>query len=272
MNKHIKKMILTATTLSLLSGASLVSFADADANISQVKLDIMPISATIGTETTNSITKAEPVLISAIIEEGHIKSNLNNLEFYLNNEKITFDVKPQVIDGKLMVPLAAILDELGYMYQWNSQFSSVDIIKYGKFTTLYIDKNQYFKEDLSELALSAAPIIRGDRTLVPLEFFAEVLNLSINISDNLVKLNEGGFAIHSGFIEEINEGKDGNISLTLSKNKNSKEISDLIIIHTNEDSTVFNNSNIVKGEFVKVISPMFMTMSIPAQTGGIVIY
>lgn len=251
----------------MLLCATIVSFAN-DKLDPEVILLSPPTAELYQSANENSSDK--PMLIS---EEYNFSNELNeDMIVNFNDEKVKFDILPTLHNGMLMIPLSAVLNSADYKYEWKSETGSVDIIKGAQFTTVYIGKNQYFKNKMAPHSLSSEAIIVDGRTLVPVEFFNEVLGFNISLKDNVLDLSIGEMAIHTGYITEFNKSEKGNISITLTKVKGSTEMSDIIIIHTQKASTIFNNSNIRIGEFVNVISPMYMTMSIPAQTSGIVIY
>lgn len=272
MNTHIKKALVALTAVTLLLGATLVSFANDKLDPEVINIEAPKPTLYISKDNTNVDEKATPVLISADISVDYANVLSEYLEISYEDNKIEFDVKAVIKDGKVMIPLSAVLKAMDYKYEWKSESFSVDIMKGAQFTTIYIDRNEYFKNKMAPRPLSASPILIGGRTLVPVEFFSEILNLDISVKENSIAFSEGGVAVHSGYITEIIKDEDGNSTITLTTKKDSKEMMDMIIIHTKKGETIFNNSNIKVGEFVNVISPMFMTMSIPAQTSGIVIY
>ncbi|MGB3366122.1 MAG: copper amine oxidase N-terminal domain-containing protein [Acidaminobacteraceae bacterium] len=271
MNRNIKNTLVALMAVTLLLGATLVSFANDKLEPEVIKIDNPNSTLDINRE-NKSYEKATPVLISTAISNEYANAISENLEITYEDNKIEFDVKPVIKDGKVMIPLSAVLKAMDYKYEWKKETLSVDIMKGVNFTTIYIGKNDYFKNKMAARPLSTSPIIIEGRTLVAVEFFSEILGLSISVKENLISFSEGGMAFHYGYITEISKDEDGNSTITLTKVKDSTEMMDKIIIHTRKGETIFNNSNIVVGEFVNVISPMFMTMSIPAQTSGVVIY
>lgn len=213
--------------------------------------------------------------LKPFISTSNVKHNsmgtLIEKNIYINEESLVLDVAPHSVDGIMMVPLAETLRTLGYEITWNGETRSIDILKGAQWTSITIGKNAYFKNRMAPSELSSAPIIIDGRTLVPVEFFNEVLRLGLDIQNGDLYLNENPLAKHSGYIQEIKYKALDQISITISSKKESTDIMDQTILHASVDTTYFNN-NLEIGTHIKVITLPVMTMSIPGQTSALVIY
>lgn len=187
------------------------------------------------------------------------------------DEVIKYDVTPQRIKGVTMIPLRATLEKMGYDVAWNGKTGSVEISKGAQWTSMKINNNSYFKNKMAPINLSCAPIIIEGRTLVPAEFFNLILDKGLLIENGDLKINDFETAIHSGYIKDIVDDGAGNVSITLTPDMASNDMLDYTIIHTS-DATTYYNHEIKKGEYVNAICNMAMTMSIPGQTSGYIIY
>lgn len=190
---------------------------------------------------------------------------------YVNEEKVELDVNPHSINGTMMIPLAETLRALDYEVTWNNETRVVEIKKGPQWTSITIGENAYFKNRMAPRELSHAPIIVDGRTLVPAEFFNEVLDLGMEIKDTHLYLSTNQLAKHSGYIQSIEYKANDQISITISSKKESDSMMDQTIIHASVDTTYFNN-NLEVGNLIEILSPPIMTMSIPGQTSAIVIY
>lgn len=190
---------------------------------------------------------------------------------YINDEPLDLDVLPHSVDGMMMVPLAETLRALGYEITWNNDTHSVDLLKGAQWTSITIGENAYFKNRMAPSELSHAPIIIDGRTLVPVEFFNEILSLGMSIKKGDLYLNEELLGKQSGYIQEINYKANDQISITIANKEESTDIMDQTIIHASVDTTYFNNS-LESGTFIEVITLPVMTMSVPGQTSALVIY
>lgn len=187
-----------------------------------------------------------------------------------NDEIIELDVTTQDIDGVTMVPLALPLRAMGYNVEWNGETRTVDIMQGAQWTSIQIDNNRYFQNKMAPQELSHAPVIVDGRTLVPVEFFAVILNKGFSIDTDGITFNDREIVNHSGYVKEINYSEDGSMILTITSDLESTDMMDVKIIHTGSFTHI--NKEIVVGEFINTVSPMMMTMSIPPQTSAYVIY
>ena len=102
----------------------------------------------------------------------------------INGKLVEFtDVNPQVINNYTMVPFAKIFDELECPYEWDPVNRSVTATKGNLKIVLQIGNNIVTKtengiEEKIDLGV-AVPVIRNNRTLVPLRFIAETLDKQV---------------------------------------------------------------------------------------------
>lgn len=104
----------------------------------------------------------------------------------INGEIINFsDTNAQIINDRTMVPFRKIFNELGVLddqIEWDSSTSSIIAKKDNIEIRLQIgnniaEKTVYGKS--TTITLDSAPVIRNDRTLVPLRFIAESLGKTV---------------------------------------------------------------------------------------------
>ena len=103
---------------------------------------------------------------------------------------VTIDSPIAYIDenGTVMVPLRAISEALSYEVTWNNEERCVAI---GSDISVKIN-NKSIVVSGNEFELETTPIIKNDRTYVPLSFFKEALNVKI------ADLIESNIIIHNG--------------------------------------------------------------------------
>ncbi len=108
----------------------------------------------------------------------------------LDGKKIEFDVKPEIIDGRTMVPLRKIFEEIGANVKWNSDTQTVSARKGSKTITLsvnsadlQIDKGKTDSDGnpIAETVTLEVPaqIVDG-RTLVPVRAISESFGLNVD--------------------------------------------------------------------------------------------
>ncbi len=98
-------------------------------------------------------------------------------------DKIEIIVDDAIIDapnafisesGNLMVPVRAISEALAYSVSWDNDEKSVQI---GSNISFKMNENSYSITG-AVLALEEAPVLKNDRTFVPLSFFKEVIKIN----------------------------------------------------------------------------------------------
>lgn len=200
----------------------------------------------------------------------------NAVSVWHKDAQVDSDVKPQEIDGVMMVPLASTLEAMGYSVTWNAETRSVNISKGAQWTSVAIGENAYAKNRMAHKPLSSAPVIVEGRTLVPVEFFADILGLRMTVeSGNIVfadmEQSDTPPALHEGNIQSVVRDETGLVTITLTRIEGSSEPGDLVILHVSSDYT-YIQKEISEGDRITAVGSDVMTMSIPPQTAAYVIY
>lgn len=120
---------------------------------------------------------AEYNLESTITEDNNIPINSNiqkPIRIIINRETIETDVPPIIQNDRTLVPLRVISEKLGAMVEWLPETRQVTISdpETEMNILLTIDQEKVLIND-NEIILDAPPIIKNDRTLVPLRFISE---------------------------------------------------------------------------------------------------
>lgn len=195
----------------------------------------------------------------------------DSYKLYYNETAIASELEAEKVDGVTMIPLRAVVEGMGFEVTWNAENSSVEIMKGAQWTSLKIGENAYFRNRMAPWALSSAPVIVNGNTYVPVEFVPEILNKGLTVENGDLYFSDYEFAIHEGFVKAIAYDETGMMTITLVSKEGSEDIMDQTLIHTSKAYTHYNKE-VVEGAYIKVISPLFMTMSIPGQTSGYVVY
>ena len=78
-------------------------------------------------------------------------------------------------DGTKMIPLRAICEALGFEVIWNDEARRIELVKLPAYITLTPDQDGYTFARTAPIQLGKAPILKDDRTYVPLNFIDEIL-------------------------------------------------------------------------------------------------
>lgn len=168
-----------------------------------------------------SILLQVPVLA---VEGGQLKNNTITVELY--GKPLEFEVQPQIINGRTMVPLRTIFEAVGLKVDWNPVMRQVMGTKDGVRITLTIGRQEAFINGKLEI-LDAAPVIVNGSTLVPVRFIAEATGLDVEWDERTrtVKINEVPQAIvHKESNQEFISGYYKDDYLKLSSKGTSLEL------------------------------------------------
>lgn len=115
------------------------------------------------------------VLIAASLMLSITAFAANDISVRINGEPLSFDVPPQLINDRTMVPLRTIFEALGAQVDWNSTTRTVTATRGDTVVVSTIgSKTMYING--SARTMDVAPVIVNDRTLVPARFVAEAFD------------------------------------------------------------------------------------------------
>ena len=99
-----------------------------------------------------------------------------------NGEYMTFDVEPQLINDRTMVPLRAIFEKLGCDIQWIDETQTVIAKRNGRTVTVTIGSNDATITG-DPVYVDQPPVLIDGRTLVPLRFVSEAFGCKVEWED-----------------------------------------------------------------------------------------
>lgn len=202
------------------------------------------------------------------IDEG--KKELTKVSDEDEYEVFSFELDVVKIDDVSMIHLRPVLEAFEYDVMYNEESHLVEIVKGPYYTTLEEGKNTYYKHKMAPRKLTSAPIIRAGKMYVPVEFLPTMTNIGLKLEETTTLFAyDENIAVHSGYIGEIEETERGQ-KITLTDESLEFNMNTSTIIHIGEGAIL--NCELQIGTLVEVISPPVMTMSLPAQTGAIVIF
>lgn len=101
-----------------------------------------------------------------------------NVSVYIEGKKIEFDVQPQIISGRTMVPMRKIFEQLGATVEWEQGTQTITGKKEDTTIIMKID-NSILSINDDNSTLDVAPIIIDGRTLVPVRAIAESFGIDV---------------------------------------------------------------------------------------------
>lgn len=101
----------------------------------------------------------------------------------VNGEAVEFDVGPQVIDGKIMIPMRFVLEKIGASVSYDDETETISTYFsfFGRDPFIIIIQigNEKAFSGSGEYQLETAPVLLSDRTLVPADFFEKALSAAV---------------------------------------------------------------------------------------------
>jgi len=102
----------------------------------------------------------------------------NEIKVLLDGQELIFDVPPQLIDNRTMVPMRKIFEAMGANVDWNGDIQTVTATKDDITVIMQID-NKVIKVNGENITLDVPPKLVDSRTLVPARAVAESLNAKV---------------------------------------------------------------------------------------------
>lgn len=122
----------------------------------------------------------------------------------LNGDKIEFDVQPQLIDNRTMVPLRKIFEAMGAVVDWDNDTQTVTATKDDKVVTAKINDRNLYINGVAK-TLDVPPMIIDGRTLVPARFVAESFGANVDWVDStqtvVISSEHQSSTVNSEFID-----------------------------------------------------------------------
>ena len=102
----------------------------------------------------------------------------NEIKIAIDGDYIDFDVAPQIINNRTMVPLRAIFESLGADVEWDNDTQTVIAVKDDITVTTTIGSTIMYVNNTKKI-IDTAPIIISGRTLIPVRFIAEAFDCEV---------------------------------------------------------------------------------------------
>lgn len=131
-------------------------------------------------------------LTAIILSAGLIMSTSSvfaeDIKVTINNAPVDFDVQPQFINDRTMVPMRKIFESLGAEVQYLDQAEAIVATKDSKIILMGIGSTSLSIADVitsetNTITLDVAPVEIDGRTLVPVRAVSDALDMSVEWND-----------------------------------------------------------------------------------------
>ncbi|MEW6572553.1 MAG: copper amine oxidase N-terminal domain-containing protein [Bacillota bacterium] len=98
---------------------------------------------------------------------------------FIKGKKTDFDVPPQIVSRRMLVPLRKFAETLGCTVDWDSSTRQVVLVRGNRVVVLGVGQNTA-TVDGEQVALDVAAVIVNGRVLVPIRFVSETLDAEVD--------------------------------------------------------------------------------------------
>lgn len=132
------------------------------------------------------------------------------ISVYLDNQPLQFDVAPQIINGRTMVPMRVIFEKLGATVIWDGSTNTAHAYNYDAMKGISVSIGAPHMVDIytNVIPLDVPAVVQNGRTLVPLRAISEAFRCDVQWDGNTstVKIfseNFIDFSSSTGTQEEV---------------------------------------------------------------------
>lgn len=183
----VKPITAPRATLKTMDGGQAVSMGTRNITPSIAKATPQPtstIKSVIDVKVSNpkatGITSAATMSTGRVsIAKGQRLPNIGTFTIVLNSAPVAFDVQPRVQDGIALTPFRALFEQAGGTVDWENLSKALSANGMGKDVMIKIGDRTALVNKIS-VSMELAPFIERGRTIVPLSFIRESLDVEVD--------------------------------------------------------------------------------------------
>lgn len=130
----------------------------------------------------NVLKKASALILCLLVVLSLSTANIVSAAEYvtvrLDGQKLEFDVQPQIINGRTMVPLRKIFEAMGATVNWNNETQTAIAFTEVCHVEAQIN-NTTMTVNSTPKVMDISPILKDGRTLIPARFVAEAFGADV---------------------------------------------------------------------------------------------
>lgn len=123
-----------------------------------------------------------------IIIQGFFVSYANKISVFLNGNEVLCTPEPVIFEGRTLIPVRAVFEQMGAAVNWNNDERSVTVVYRDITIKMTIEsKNATVNGNAFELDVPAK--IFSDRTMIPLRFVGEAIGAKVEWNGDLRRVD-----------------------------------------------------------------------------------
>ena len=184
-----------------------------------------------------------------------VSADTAEISVYLDAAKIEFDVKPQIINGRTMVPIRAIFEKMGAVVEWDGNTSSAICTKGDTVVKMTVNSmDMYINNQLTKMDIS--PVVIDGRTLAPARYVAEAFGADVQWSqkNNSVVICSKDVYAYADYPDIPDLGRCYNISMLSETVQDGFKVFSYVYSDMSNDdyySYLYDNSALVLGKYAE---------------------
>ncbi len=137
-------------------------------------------------ETKADDTKADTADEAKADDIDYSKFDTEGIDVVVLGQKVEFDVQPEMMNDRVMVPVRAIFEALGAVVNWDDDTQTITAVKGDNIVLMQIGNTKMFVNNKECEPLDAAPVLKNDsRTLVPVRAISEAFDYDVNWDEKM---------------------------------------------------------------------------------------
>lgn len=137
----------------------------------------------------NMMTMSMPgqaTAIKAVLLPAQIKVYLGTGVIFANGKELPLgDGDNILVSGdKVMLPLRVIMENLGYNLLWDGDQKQIRVLSGAHIAAAFRIGSTSYQKGQQLIELDDAPVVIKGKTLMPVEFFSDILNMKVQVSNS----------------------------------------------------------------------------------------
>lgn len=123
------------------------------------------------------------ISLIAAIGSGCVSAKNDNIKVTYDGQTIKFDVEPEIVEDRVMVPMRTIFETFGAKVKWDGSTQTITAKKKSKTIEMTVGNTDMTKND-EIYSFDVSPMIEDGRTLVPIRAISDLLGLEVEWNDS----------------------------------------------------------------------------------------